>query len=86
MIYYYTPELINYQNNKSKYLFFDNIFLNVHFLVTIAYTDFKVWLLSPHIHSERTVSQISDLGLGFYFMSKNGKHFLKMLSIIFEVA
>ena len=31
------------------------------------------------------MSQIFDLGLSFYFMSKNGKHFLKFVSIIFEV-
>ena len=32
------------------------------------------------------MSQIFDLGLGFYLMSKNGKHFLEFVSIIFEVA
>ena len=32
------------------------------------------------------MSNIFDLGLSFYFMSKNGKHFLKFVSIIFEVA
>ena len=62
------------------------IFLNVHFSKTIAYKDFKFCLLSPHIHLEGTVSQIFHLGLSFYFMSINGKHFLKLLSIIFEVA
>ena len=77
---------MKYQNNKSKNLFFDKIFLNVHFSKSIAYKDFKFCLLSPHIHSEGTVSQIFNLGLSFYFMSKYGKHFLKLLSIIFEVA
>ena len=76
---------MNCQNNKSKNLIFDKIFLNVHFSETIAYIDFRFCLLSPHIRSEGTVSQIFNLGLSFYFMSKNGKHFLKMLSIIFEV-
>ena len=66
------------QNDKSKNVIFDKIFLNVHFPITIAYTDFKFCLLSLHIHSEGTVSQIFNLGLSFYFMSKNGKHFLKL--------
>ena len=56
---------------------FDNIFLNFHFSITLACEDFKFCLLSPHIHSKGTVSQISDLCLSFYFTSKNGKHFLK---------
>ena len=77
---------MKYQNNKSKIIFFDKIFLNVHFSKTIAYKDFKFCLLSPHNHSEGTMSQIINLGISFYFMSKNGKHFLKLLSIIFEVA
>ena len=76
---------MKYQNNKSTNLIFDKIFLNVHFSITIAYTYFKFCLLSPHIHSEGTVSQIFNLGLSFYFMSKNGKHFLKYLRLIFEV-
>ena len=77
---------MKYKNDKSKKYFFYKIFLNFHFSVTIAYKDFKFCLLSHHIHSEGTVSQIFDLGLSFYFMSKNGKHFLKLLSIICEVA
>ena len=77
---------MKYENNKSKYLIFEKIFLNVHYSITIAYIDFKFCLLSLHIHSEGTVSQIFNLGLSFYFMSKNGKHFLKLLSIIFEIA
>ena len=32
------------------------------------------------------MSQIFHLGLSFYFVSKNGKHFLTFVSIIFEVA
>ena len=77
MIYYYMEELMRYQNDKYKNLIFDKIFLNFHFSITIPCEDFKFCLLSPHIHSEGTVSQIFDLGLSFYFMSKNGKHFLK---------
>ena len=76
---------MKYQNNKSKNIIFDKIFLNVHFSKTI-YKDFKFCLLSLHIHSEGTVSQIFNLGLSFYFMPKNGKHFLNFLSIIFEIA
>ena len=76
---------MKYQNNKSKNLFFDNMFLIVHFSITIAYTYFKFCLLSPDIHSEGALSQSFNLGLSFYFMSKNGKHFLKFLSFIFEV-
>ena len=68
---------MKYQNDKSKNLIFDKIFLNVHFSIPIAYTDFKFCLVSLHINSEGTVSQIFNLGLSFYFMSKNGKHFLK---------
>ena len=70
-------ELMKYHNNKLKNRMFDKIFLNVQFSITIAYKYFKFCLLSPHTHSEGTVSQIFDLGLSFYFMSKNGKHFLK---------
>ena len=70
-------ELMNYHNNNLRNRLFDKIFLNVHFSITIAHKDFKFCLLSPHTHSEGTVSQIFGLGLTFYFMSKNGKHFLK---------
>ena len=76
---------MKYQNNKKENLNFDNIFLNVHFSITIAHTNFKFCLLSTHIRSEGTVSQIFYLGLSFYFMSKNGKHFLKFVGVIFEV-
>ena len=73
---------MKYQKNKLK----DKIFLNFNFSVTIAYKDLKFCLLSPHMPSEGTVSQILDLGLCFYLMSKNGKHLKKCLSIMFEVA
>ena len=75
---------MKYENNNSKDLIFDKIFLNVHCSKTIAYKNFKFCLLSLNIHSEGTVSQIFNLGLSFYFMLKNGKHFLTFLSIIFE--
>ena len=39
MIYYYIQEWIKYQNDKSKKLNFDKIFVNVHFSITIAYKD-----------------------------------------------
>ena len=81
MIYYNTQEWMKYQNDNSKNLNFD-----VHFSITIAYKYFKFCLVSLHIHAEGIVSQIFNLGLGFYFMSKNGKHFLKLVSIIFEIA
>ena len=68
---------MRYQNIKSRNLIFDKIFLNFHFSKTIACKEFKFRLLSPHIHCEGTVSQMFDLGLSFYFMSKHGKHFLK---------
>ena len=76
---------MKYQNSKSGNGIFDKIFLNVYFSITIADTDFKFCQLSPDIHSEGTVSQILNLGLSFYFMSKNGKLFLKFVSFIFEV-
>ena len=58
---------MRYQNNKSNN--FDQIFLNVHLSITIAHNDFKFYLLSPHIHSEGTMSHFLNLGLSFYFMS-----------------
>ena len=70
-------ESMTYMNNNSKNLIFDNLFFNVHFSITIAYKYLTFCLLSPHIHSEGTVSQMFNLGLSFYFMSKNGTHFLK---------
>ena len=85
MINYYTQEKMKYQNNGSKNLIFDKNFLNVLFSITMAYINLKFCLHSLHIHSEGTVSQIFNIGLGFYFMSKNGKHLLKFASIIFEV-
>ena len=76
---------MKYQNNGSKNLIFDKNFLNVRFSITMANRDFNFCLYSLHVHSEGTVSQIFNIGLGFYFMSKNGKHLLKFVSIIFEV-
>ena len=45
---------MRYQNNKSKNLNFDKIFLNVHFSITIAHKDFNFCLLSPHIEPNRS--------------------------------
>ena len=51
---------------------------------TMGYTDFKCCMLILHTHPEGTVSQFFfNLGLGFYFMTKNGKHFTKFVNIIF---
>ena len=69
---------MRYQNNKSKNIIFDKIYLNFHFSITIACNYFKFCLLSPYIHPEGTVSHIFDLGLSLYFMSKNWEHFLKL--------
>ena len=66
---------MKYQHNYSKNLIFDNIFLNVHFSISITYKDFKLCLLSPHIHAEGTVSQIFNLGLSFYFYVKKRETF-----------
>ena len=74
---------MNEQNNKFKNLIFHNYFLYVNFSLPIAHRDFKSCLRSLHTHLEGTVSQIFDIGLGFYFMSKNGKHFVKFVNIIF---
>ena len=68
-------ELIKYHNDKLKNRIFDKIFVNVHFSITVAYKDFNFSLLSPHTHSEGTVSQSFYLGLSFYSLSQNGKHF-----------
>ena len=70
---------MNEQSNKLKNRIVDNHFLNVDFSLTIAHRDFNSRLLSLHTPLEGTVSQIFYLGLGFYFMSKNGKHFLNYI-------
>ena len=49
-------------------LFFYANFLNVHF--SMPYKYFKICMHSLHIHSEGTVSQIFNPGLGFYFVKK----------------
>ena len=48
--------------------------LNVHCSRTVAHVDFKLCMLYLHTHLEGKMSQMFYLGLGFYFMSKNGKH------------
>ena len=42
-------------------------------------------MLSLHTHLEGTVSQIFYLGPSFYFMTKNGKHFINVVKFIFKV-
>ena len=76
---------MEYHNINLRNQFFDNLFLNVQFSITMAYRDFKFRLHTLNIYSEGRVSQIFNLGLSFIFMSKNGKHFPKFVSIIFEV-
>ena len=74
---------MKYQNDKSKNLIFDKIFQNT----TIAYNDLN-FVCSVFISILRELSQILNSGLILVFLlcKKNGKHFLKCLSIIFEVA
>ena len=68
---------------KSKNVIFDKYFLNVDFSITRSYTGFKFCLISLHTHLEGTVSQTFYLGPSFYFMAKNGKHFINFVIIIF---
>ena len=56
--------------------FFDSYFCNVNFSKNIG-TCFKYCFLILRIPLEGTVSHNLYLGLGFYFMSKIGKHFVK---------
>ena len=53
-------------------------YFKVHFSITMAYRDFKFCLHSLYTHSEGPVSQIVNISLGFYSMSKDGKHFTKI--------
>ena len=76
MICYNIHGCMNKQNNKLKNRIFDNNFVNVNFSLTIAHRDFKSRLLSLHTPLEEKVSHIFFLCLGFFFMSKNGKHFV----------
>ena len=69
-------------DDKSKNVIFDNYFFNVNFSITKAYIDLKFCLPCLHTHLEGTVSQIFYLGPGFYFMTKNGKHFINFVKII----
>ena len=70
-------------NDKSKNLFFDNHFLNLNFSITVAFTKFKCCFLILHTHPEGTMSQISVLGLSFYFMPTIWKLFAKFHNFIF---
>ena len=45
---------MKFENNNSKNIIFDKIFLNDHFSITIAYKDLKFCLLSLHMHSKGT--------------------------------
>ena len=69
----------------SKYIFFDNYFLNVDSSITSHCKNFKFCLLGPHTHSEETISQICIYVLVFILCQKNGKHFVKFVNIMFEV-
>ena len=66
---------MKYENNNLKNQISDNNFLNVHYSITIAYKYFKCCLLSPHINPEGKLSQIFNLGLSLYFMSKKRETF-----------
>ena len=74
---------MNEQNNKLENRTFDNYFLNVDFSLIITHRDFKSRLLSVHTPLEGIMSQIFYSGLRFFFISKNGKHFIKFVNIIF---
>ena len=51
------------------------------FVFTIMSSDLKLSELVDNIHLEGTVSQIFYLGPTFYFMSKNGKLFIRFHKI-----
>ena len=51
---------------------FNFYFLNKDISITIQVIDLKFSVCDPHITLEGSVSQNFDLGLSFYFMSKNG--------------
>ena len=76
---------MNEHNNKLKNRIFDIYFFNVNFSLTIAHREFKSRLHSLHTPLKGTLSQIFYLGLGFYFMSKNGKHFVKFVNFILKI-
>ena len=77
---------MNDKHDKSKNPFFDNIFLNVDFSITIADTDFKFSFPILHICLEGTMSQISYLCLSFDFMSKIGYHFRRLCALLTELS
>ena len=64
-----------YQKILNRFLFFYFIFFNQDFEFTIMSPTLYFCYPIDNIHFEGTVSQILDLGLSFYFMSKNGKLF-----------
>ena len=68
----------------SKKVIFLLIFLIVHISTNIGLDGLKFWLHVPSIHVEGTVSQIFDLGLSSYFMSKNGQLFDYLSEYFFQ--
>ena len=66
-------------SNKAKNL----SILNDHFSITITYRYSKLCLLIPNIHSEGTLSEIFNLGLAFYLMSKKRETFSKSFKASF---
>ena len=62
---------------------FNNYFSNLIFSKTIAYAGFKYFWVIPQTHLEGTVSQISYLCLGLFFITKIAKYFINFVKIIF---
>ena len=61
---------------------FNNYFSNLIFSITIAYTGFKFGLVIPQSHLEGTVSQISYVCLGFFFMTKIARYFINVVKLM----
>ena len=55
-----------------KKQFFHFYFLNTDIMLDIIVKEMKFGMGVENNHIEGTVSQIFDLGLSFYFISKNG--------------
>ena len=69
----------NKHESKKRYremYFLDLIFLIVHISTHNIIVGLKFCIHVGNIHVERTVSQILFLCHSFYFMIKNGKHFI----------
>ena len=67
-------ELFLRKHDLSLFTFF----FNQDFLFTIRFPTFLICNLIDNSYLEGTLSQISDLGPSFYFMSKNGKRFFNI--------